>query len=541
MKTRSVNNHQQIVNNKLRHFFGIKDFKKIFKLVLPIFIQILVLDIITLATALATTLYNRVYHIDGSYNGAYFYMFSKILNIYKIVTFIPIIYQLGVLVVASNLFGQEKFKEIPKLIASACWVSLILNLSFYLLVFFLSPFLLNWAGAKHEMLIGFDDKESYTTYLNNVNLAKINNLLLNLKDTLFLDGGSYLINGKELIFNKTNYQIIQQDELNFAIKFFKITIIDLFIFSIAQILVAGLQGIEKNKEGMVAVVISLITKLIWTYTLLFGIKPNNVMMYVSLETVVGAFAQLVVAWIFCSKHIFNKWKISIKETWHNNYIKKMFLIGLPIAIENGIWFTSQYFVANAIPFAKLDEKYIGMYRAMTNVYDIFTGYVFALSFVTNVLVSIEVGKNNHQEAYLIGNSCFKLGIYSQIIWSILGIIFTWPMLKLFSIDNQTINQIGYTLIFVAMIRGIADVGNLTTLRGLWSTGDVWIPNVVAIITMIGIQISSTYLIVYYAKNVSQDIKFLLIIASMGIDPLLRSILFKMRWISKKWTKYAIQI
>ncbi|AWX42539.1 MATE efflux family protein [Metamycoplasma cloacale] len=538
---------KKAVNNRVwwLNFLKIQDFKKIFKLVLPIFIQTLILNIITLATAIATTYFNRVYHIDGSYNGAYFYLFSKIVTIYKIMTFLPIMFQLGVLVVVSNLYGQQRYNEIKSVISSASIISLIINICCYLLMFFLAPMLLNLAGAKDEILLGWKNKDDYQIYLNNLELIKQHPINIDFKNTLLINGGEYVLPNQNVItFNNTNAIVIQINELNFAIKFFRITTVDLFIFSIAQILIASLQGMKKNIDSMIAVVTGLIVRLIWTYVWLYAVHNNNFVIWVSLETIVGATTQLIVAYIMLviivNKKEKDKFNNKIK-IWNNKFIKRVLYIGFPIALEHGIWFVAQYFVANSIPFAKLNEEYIGLFRAMNGVFDIFTTFVLSLSVVVNVLVSIEIGQKNYTQAYHTSNQCFKLGTYAQIIFSILGFALTHPLLMLFGINTQTISKIGYIIMFIAFAKAVFDVGNLTTLRALWSANDVWMPILVAIICMLGIQLTTIYLIVYFKNNLTQSTIFILIILASTLDPLLRSILFELRWKSFKWIKWSQRI
>ncbi|WP_373439310.1 hypothetical protein, partial [Metamycoplasma equirhinis] len=61
------------IKTRIINLLKIRDFKYIFKLTLPIFVQTLFFAIVSILGSLASTLYLRVYHIDGSFNGYYFY------------------------------------------------------------------------------------------------------------------------------------------------------------------------------------------------------------------------------------------------------------------------------------------------------------------------------------------------------------------------------------------------------------------------------------------------------------------------------------
>ncbi|WP_373435886.1 MATE family efflux transporter, partial [Metamycoplasma equirhinis] len=107
-------------------------------------------------------------------------------------------------------------------------------------------------------------------------------------------------------------------------------------------------------------------------------------------------------------------------------------LGLPIAIESGIWYISQYFIAAAIPYSGAPDQFIGIWRALNNTYDIFSSFVLALSYVTSVIVAIEIGKQDFERAHLLGRNSLKLGFYAQVIMSLIGVILTYPMLAIYS-------------------------------------------------------------------------------------------------------------
>ncbi|MBN0970494.1 MATE family efflux transporter [Mycoplasma phocoeninasale] len=527
----------KLYRKTVKNFFAVKDFKFIFKLTLPIFIQTLFFALISLVGSLATSFYQRVYHIDGSYNGYYFYTISKILTVYKILVFIPIIYQLGVLVVASNLFGQNKVDKIPQVISSAIYLSLIINFACYFIMFGISPIILAKAGARESAIYSWKTIENYEIFQNNLKLANG----LKIPTSILVNGGSF--GGK--VFINSNPYILVNNELAFAQKFLQITTIDIFVISIAFILTSALQAIEKNRFAIIGVIVAIFIRTIWTYLILLTPKNIDLMILVAFETIIGGVIQLTIAYIFVQKLIIAKQpKIPFKASWNSKYIKEILKIGAPIAIETGIWFTSQYFIAAAIPFAISQDKFIGIWRAVNNGYDVFNSFLLGLGYVTSVIVAVEIGKQDLGRAHSLGRSAFKLGLYAQTIFSILGIAMTYPMLKIYSIDKSLISSLGYSIMAILMVKAIFDVGNLTILRGLWGANDVLMPIFVAITTMIGLQLSTIYFVGIY-QNTSKEVNKLsaetyIIIVSLItlIDPITRSTLYNLRWNSRVWHKYA---
>ncbi|TPE57730.1 hypothetical protein FJO69_00840 [[Mycoplasma] falconis] len=533
--------------NWIKNLFKINDFKYIFKLTLPLFIQTFFFACVALIGSLASTIYNKIYHLDGSYNGAYFYTFSKIISVYKVITFIPLIYQLGVLVLVSNVWGQDKKDDIPKILWSAFYISLIINTICYFILFGIAPIALKAAGVADKPIIGFKNKDDYRLYLENFRLAvskgisetEANSYLFNLRDLNSFD--TNLFSG---INQANNYYVIENSEAKFAIQFLRITSIDIFTFSIATILTSSLQAIEKNKYAIIGVIVSIVVRTTWTYTIMFAPKNNSFVILVSLETIIGSITTAAISYIFVRKFILKNHSIKFKQSWNNKYVRETLKLGFPIALETGIWYIAQYFIAAAIPFGGGEDQYIGLWRAVNNTYDIFNSFVMALSFVTSVVVATEIGKQDFDKAHDLGVDALKIGFWGQLAFSILGVICTWPALRIYSIQTETINKLGYTIMGLMMLKALFDIGNLTTLRALWGVNDVWMPNLVALITMIGVQLSFVYLIGMIqhtkpmAEKLAQESYLILIVAVTLLDPIFRTILFNLRWKNRAWMKYA---
>ncbi|MGX9364093.1 MULTISPECIES: MATE family efflux transporter [unclassified Mycoplasma] len=525
-------NIKAIENDK--YFKQKYNFKYLLRLSFPIFIQTLFFATVTIAGSLAVSFYNRVYHADGSYNGYYFYTFAKIFVVYKIITFLPLLFQLGVLVVASNLYGQGKQKEIAKLLWSAFYLSLILNGVIYLIVFFSAPKLLSLSGAKNTFIIGWKKEVDYNNFISNLkksNLKLEQVYQLDLNHKIFVGGFADGIN-----YIPTNVEVEVKNEHSFAIKFLRIGTIDIFITSIAFIMNSSLQAIKKNKLAIIGVIVGTIVRTIWIFMILFVIKNAFL---ASLEIIIGSLINIVISSILVKKYVVKNHKIKFKETWNNKYIKEILKIGFPISLETGIWFVSQYLLSKAIPDAKLNDRFIGLWRALNNIYDLFAAYLLALSYVTSSVVATQIGKNKLDKAKKIGNLAYKTGFIVQLLFGILGIILTYPLFKIYSIETKLINQYCYILMSVFAIKSLMDVGPLTTLRSLWGANDVWMPNLISIFTMIGLQTSFVYILILFgSNNISQEI-FLISLSSIAIiDPLFRTLLYLLRWNTDAWKKFA---
>ncbi|CRH45844.1 MatE [Chlamydia trachomatis] len=96
----------------------------------------------------------------------------------------------------------------------------------------------------------------------------------------------------------------------------------------------------------------------------------------------------------------------------------------------------------------------------------FAAFLFALSYVTSSVVATEIGKNEFSKAKKIGNLSFKTGLTIQLLFGILGVILTFPMFKIYSIETDLINKYCYILMAIFMFKTLTDVGPFTTLRSL---------------------------------------------------------------------------
>ncbi|CRH48186.1 Uncharacterised protein [Chlamydia trachomatis] len=54
----------------------------------------------------------------------------------------------------------------------------------------------------------------------------------------------------------------------------------------------------------------------------------------------------------------------------------------------------------------------------------------------------------------------------QLLFGILGVILTFPMFKIYSIETDLINKYCYILMAIFMFKTLTDVGPFTTLRSL---------------------------------------------------------------------------
>lgn len=540
-----------VTKEKFRQIFGVYKFKEIIKPAINLFLQTLVLSIVGFTSQLAISLYNKSYHIDGTYSGSYFYTIAKILTVYKIFMFIPWIYSSGVLIVASRLYSLKKYEEIKRLLNNSTYLSLIVNVLSYAIVLIFSKYFLKMSGVKDVPIYAWNTLQDWKIYEANLKIIKDNNLQISKISKIVLDGGTF----GSFTFENSKAVLKIVNEYNFAVKYLWLCLLELFIFSIGQCYCSVLTAVNKTLESSISYSVGLVVRLAWSYISLFAINTlETSALVLSLDGVIGGAIQLLLGiFLYAKYNKDNKKKIesenqekdkndqTIAETqvpvktwkWSNSYIKQIFLLGLPISIENGVWYIAQFLLAASIDKANLSIGYFGIYRAINNINDIFVAFVYGMSFLTSSLIAKEIETKNYDEAYKLEKGLFKLSVYAQILFSLLCIALTEPLLRLYSIDHKLIVQIGYLCTFVLLIKSISDIGNLITLRSLWGAGRVWYPVIVSIIIMILLQTGLTYSLVYLHNKhnwfPTDPVMLIVILSSTIFDPLARSISYKIYW------------
>ncbi|QJR44238.1 MATE family efflux transporter [Mycoplasma miroungirhinis] len=487
---------QKLEINNWKEFWVPKDMKMILKLTFPIFIQILINVIATIVGSLSVNWYLKVTHESGQVVGTYFYALAKVILVYNLISFIPTLVSSGVLIICSNLIGQNRHHELPKIIWTGVYVNLIIALVFFISMWFASPLLLAAMGSK----------------------------------------SSIIIYGQ-------NHQILHNNELEFTTKYLRYMLFWLFFYSIAQVFAAGLQAIKKNNIAVMGAIIGNFCAVVWMYVLLYGYSQYNPIYLTAFDYTLGAIIQLLINYIFCHFFIFKKYKTKIKDTFKWDYVKKTLVLGTPISLEYGVWTISQFLISSAISTGGLGDQYIGMYRAIIMITGITTAFNTALGAVTNVLIGIEIGKDDKKRAYNLAWQLFVIGLYFSLLSGAILISLTYPLLKLYQMDTAIINKIGYWIMFFSVLKIIVDTANLTILRALWSANDIWITILISLITMMVIQVSLVHIILdlWYKNNsasITAPLVFSVVFLSLIADPGLRSIIYIKRWINKTWHKYA---
>ncbi|WP_338970427.1 hypothetical protein [Spiroplasma endosymbiont of Labia minor] len=129
----------------------------------------------------------------------------------------------------------------------------------------------------------------------------------------------------------------------------------------------------------------------------------------------------------------------------------------------------------------------------------------------------------------------KTSVYIASISAVVLIFLTWPLLKAFNQPTELINTWGYILMAIIGVKCIFDTVNLSILRALWSTGDLYFPLIVSIFTMYFGQVAIPFIFIY-GFNILHGLGLVFAYIGYLVDPFLRAMIYPIRWIKGTWRK-----
>lgn len=257
----------------------------------------------------------------------------------------------------------------------------------------------------------------------------------------------------------------------------------------------------------------------------FGVQGVAISMAVS--ALIGAgFLSTVFLWRFKLKELIRKCR-----PFPVNILRNIYRIGLPSAAE-GIGYNSSQLVITYI------ITYLGADILATRVYAYnITTFVYVLGLSvgmgTQILVGHLIGAGRINQAYRMTFHNLSFALSTNIILSLILIAFREPILRLYT-DNETIIQLGMTVLlvdlFVEIGRALNHIGN-GSLRG---AGDVKMPMIINIISMWCVGVALGYLFGLQFQWGLIGIWF-----ALGADEWTRGLALIFRWRSRVWESKAL--
>lgn len=207
-------------------------------------------------------------------------------------------------------------------------------------------------------------------------------------------------------------------------------------------------------------------------------------------------------------------------------------IGVPSAFESFNYNISQL-VVTAIVLNCLTDIELVTKTYISNIAMFF--YIFSVSIgqASQILVSHQCGAKKLNDAYKTGLRAFKYALIISVSLELIGIIFRYPLIGLFT-DNQQVINMGATLIILNLFVELGRTTNLTVINSLRGAGDVFFPTGVAIFSMWIISTLGAYVL---AVVFEMGLNGLWI--AFAADECFRGVLMLLRWKKGKWRKKSL--
>jgi putative MATE family efflux protein len=318
--------------------------------------------------------------------------------------------------------------------------------------------------------------------------------------------------------------LIYQD----ALSYLRIVGMGIVFVSLSQTSGAGFRSFGFPKRVMIAGALGNILNIVLNFFLIFGV-------WISPELgVTGAAIATLTARIFTAFLLFFNLlkekiiaiRMTLKELIY--YLKDIFKIGFPSALEQFIYQVSEFFILILV-------NGIGTLAVTTQVY-VFNltlpvlVFAVALSQGNQVIVGWHIGAYEDAEAYQRTIRSMWIGIITVVIISTTVYLNAQWILRIFT-SNPQIIETGKNVLLVFIFLEMGRLSNIMVIQALRATGDVKYPVYAALISMFGIKVPLAYYLVMV-----QDLGLVGVFIAIAIDEIFRGFFVYIRWTKKPWLK-----
>ncbi|MCH7321419.1 MATE family efflux transporter [Solibacillus sp. MA9] len=214
-----------------------------------------------------------------------------------------------------------------------------------------------------------------------------------------------------------------------------------------------------------------------------------------------------------------------------DYISKILKIGIPSALEQVLYQTSQIVLLYYVTYVGAEALSARQYAANISMFT----YLFAMAIGsgTAILIGRYVGAGEKDLAYKTVWFSVKSALVFTLVMVALVTTFREPLMRVFT-DNDDIIQIGASVLLFSIFLETGRTINITIINSLRAAGDATYPVRIGIISMICIGLTLGYLFVFVL-----DLGLVGVWLAISCDEWIRAILVIFRWRSRKWERFAL--
>ncbi|MGL4338203.1 MAG: MATE family efflux transporter [Turicibacter sp.] len=302
----------------------------------------------------------------------------------------------------------------------------------------------------------------------------------------------------------------------------------LFLLAIQPVLSGILRSFGFTKHSMIITLVANLFNIIGNAIFIYGLfgMPEIGPVGVAISTVFSRFVSIVlIGWVIYKKIDFN-FSEQFFKTFPLQDIKNILKIGVPSALEQVAYSSSQVIIISFI-------SKIGLLAVTTRVYasniSMFI-YLFSLAIANGnqVLVGYLIGEKKNDDVYHRTVKTQKLAVLTSLGVSLLFFVGSDYIFGIFTSDVEIL-KLGKSLMFINIFLEFGRATNLVLTTALKAAGDVNYPFMWGFVGMWLICIPVAYIL-----GIHFGLGLIGIWIAFALDECFRGIVFTLRWKRKKW-------
>lgn len=326
---------------------------------------------------------------------------------------------------------------------------------------------------------------------------------------------------------------LQGDVLQFAQDYLIIVGGCIFLQAVINSLAAIVRVHGWTKQTMYVSLGMNIIHVIGNYLLIFGHFgfPELGVEGAAISSVLSRFIAVFVFFILLYKVLNVQLKLRYFFTYSKEFVGKILYIGLPSALEQILYQTTQIVFIYYITYIGTEALAARQYAFNISMFT----YLFALAIGmgTSIMVGRYVGAGKQELAYHQLWKSLKVGITFTIMTATVVTIFRKPLMELFSNDPDVI-KIGASVLVLSLLLETGRTFNITIINSLRASGDARFPVKIGVLSMICMSLPLGYVLVFVF-----NLGLVGVWLAISADEWTRAIIVFFRWKSRKWERYSL--
>ena len=335
-----------------------------------------------------------------------------------------------------------------------------------------------------------------------------------------------------LLFGNLLFQLIQTpveiQGLSYDYLFY--TAISLLFVAISNAISSALRSYGHTHQVMITVIIANVFNIVFNFIFIYGYlgAPEMGVAGAAVSTMLMRFLTMLVTFILLKRLI----GLSITEVrYDQSSMNKILKVGVPSALENMTYNFFQFVVLSFV-----NQLGTEMITARTYVNTVLSYiYLFSASFAAGnaIITGYYIGEEDYEGAY---KSTLKTTIITIGVVSIatLTVNLLLPLIAGMLTDNELIIKTMKQIFLFVILLEIGRSLNLVIIQALRAAGDTTFPLIMAIISMLGIGISASYLF-----SNTWHLGLLGIYLGITCDEFFRGLTMLIRWLKKVWMNKSL--